>query len=320
MTIKLDLWRGVEVRHLATLAAVAEAGSFRRAAERLGYSQAAVSAQIATLERLLGTRLFDRPRGRGRVSLTAAGRVALEHAEVIVARLTAAQADISAAGALGAVRIGVFQSVGARLLPQLVIRLRLSSGPALEVVEEPSDAQLLELLRRAELDLAFVMLPLPDGPFSAVEILREPFVLLVPTGSPLAKRKQVALADLRGVPLVAGRSCRATAAAEQAARTEVGELEVAFRSDDNETIRALVAAGLGASLVPRLLIDANDQRLVAVEIEDEMPPRRIGLAWHADRGSSAAVSAVIDATRHVTSGLGLGATNPDEQTATSSRR
>jgi DNA-binding transcriptional LysR family regulator len=119
---------------------------------------------------------------------------------------------------------------------------------------------------------------------------------------------------------VAGRSCRATAAAEQAARSQIGELEIAFRSDDNETIRALVAAGLGASLVPQLLIDDSDQRLVAIEVEDDMPPRRIGLAWHADRGPNAAVSTVIDATRQVAAGLGLGANNPDELTATISRR
>jgi len=133
--MEFDRWRGIELRHLATLRAIAAAGSFRRAAERLGYSQAAVSAQMATLERLLGIRLFERPRGRGRVTLTPAGEVALAHAEAIAARLTAAKVDIAAAGAAGALRLGVFQSVGAHLLPELVLRLvsvaarrRTSSG------------------------------------------------------------------------------------------------------------------------------------------------------------------------------------------------
>jgi DNA-binding transcriptional LysR family regulator len=308
MNMKPDQWLGIEVRHLAALGAVAEQGSFRRAAARLGYSQAAVSAQIAALERLLGTRLLDRPRGRGGVTLTSAGRVALAHSEAIVARLTAAQAEIVAAGTAGPLRIGVFQTIGARLLPELVIRLRRQRNAfGLDVVERASDGELLELIALGDLDLGFSMLPLPDGPFQSAEIMREPFVLLTPIASPLAARRSISLDELRGVPLVAGRNCRATATAEHAARAAAGQLQITFRSDDNETIRAHVAAGLGVSLVPRLLVDERDERLVAVAVDDDIPPRRIGLAWHAERSESATLQIVIDLSRQIARELTLDA-------------
>jgi DNA-binding transcriptional LysR family regulator len=203
-------------------------------------------------------------------------------------------------------RVGVFQSVGARLLPELVLRLR-EQAPAftLEVVEESSDGQLLELVARGDLDLAFAMVPLPEGPFATAEILREPFVLLAAASSPLAGRRWVSLSQLGQESVVAGRSCRATAAAEQALRAEVGTLEVAFRSDDNETICALVAAGLGVALVPRLLVDDRDQRLVALEVDGAVPPRRIALAWHAERGRSAAIERVVELSHEIARDLGL---------------
>src|SRR5947208_14695455 len=91
-----DRWLGVELRHLAALQAVAEGGSFGRAAARLGYTQSAVSQQIATLERLVGERLVDRPGGPRPVTITQAGTVLLRHADGIVARLRAAQADLAA--------------------------------------------------------------------------------------------------------------------------------------------------------------------------------------------------------------------------------
>src|ERR687891_1848419 len=110
--MRTDGWLGVELRHLAALQAVAEEGSFGRAAEHLGYTQSAVSQQIQALERIVGERLVERPGGPRPVSLTEAGELLLRHAEAIVARLSAAQADLAAlsAGAAGPLRVGVFQS------------------------------------------------------------------------------------------------------------------------------------------------------------------------------------------------------------------
>ena len=102
-------WLGVEFRHLAALAAIAEEGTFRAAADRLGYVQSSVSQQIAVLERALGTRLIERSRGSHPIALTHAGRVLLEHFEQILRQLAAAWADVQAldAGRAGVVRLGL---------------------------------------------------------------------------------------------------------------------------------------------------------------------------------------------------------------------
>ena len=96
-----DWWAGVELRHLVALDAVAKEGSFRRAAERLGYVQSAISHQIAALESLVGQRLIDRSRGTRPLMLTPAGEVLLAHANLVIAQMRAAQADLSAANGNG---------------------------------------------------------------------------------------------------------------------------------------------------------------------------------------------------------------------------
>src|SRR5690242_19257144 len=117
-----DGWLGVEVRHFAALQALAAEGSFGRAAEHLGYTQPAVSQQIATLERIVGEKLVERPGGPPPISLTEAGALLLRHAESIVARMQAAQADLHAlrSGEVGTLHVGTFQSAGARLLPAVL--------------------------------------------------------------------------------------------------------------------------------------------------------------------------------------------------------
>ncbi|MGH7734347.1 MAG: LysR family transcriptional regulator, partial [Gemmatimonadales bacterium] len=106
-----DARSDLELRHLIALAAVAREGSFSRAAESLGYTQSAVSQQIAQLERVVGQRLIVRPGGPRPVSLTEAGSLLLRHADAIVAQLDAAQADMAALaeGAAGPLRVGILQ-------------------------------------------------------------------------------------------------------------------------------------------------------------------------------------------------------------------
>src|SRR5438034_8755424 len=137
-----DRWLGLDLRHLVALKTIADEGSFGRAAERLGYTQSAVSQQIATLERIVGLRLIDRPGGPRAVSLTEAGRILLRHAEAIHARLLAAKADMAAleAGDAGQLRIGTFQSVGTRILPTLLRRFT-EAHPRVEVVLRESASQ-----------------------------------------------------------------------------------------------------------------------------------------------------------------------------------
>src|SRR2546430_2440153 len=121
-SLQLHDWAGLELRHLIALQAVAEERSFVRAAERLGYTQSAVSHQIAARKARVGQRVVERARGQRRVVLTRAGALRARHADAIVARLRAAQADyaVFSEGAAGILRVGIYQSVGMRILPTLL--------------------------------------------------------------------------------------------------------------------------------------------------------------------------------------------------------
>src|SRR3954463_2479743 len=131
-------WVGLEIRHLQALEAVAREGSFRGAAQRLGYVQSAISHQILALERGVGTTLVPRTPGSRRSALTPAGEAVLEHASAILARVRAAQVDLTAIaeGREAVLRVGSFQNLAALLVTPILPRLRavLSVG-SVEVVE-----------------------------------------------------------------------------------------------------------------------------------------------------------------------------------------
>jgi len=172
-------WLGVEMRHFAALKEVAETGSFSRAASRLGYTQSAISQQVAALERSMGSRLLERPNGTQKVTLTRAGARLLEHAEEIVARMSAAAADLDGLSDEQVVRVGIFQSVAVNLLPRILAELS-GRAPEVEVEldERTVDADLLAAVERGDLDLTFGMLPLANGPFEPVELLHDPYVVV----------------------------------------------------------------------------------------------------------------------------------------------
>jgi DNA-binding transcriptional LysR family regulator len=293
-----DRWLGVELRHLAALAAVARERSFGRAAESLGYTQSAVSQQIAMLERTVGERLVERPGGPRSVSLTQAGELLLRHADAIVARLEAARADMTALseGQAGTLRVGTFQSVGARVLPEL-LRLFQLDWPRVEIQlsESTTDDELLGLVERGALDLTFAMEPLSDGPFESAPLLHDPYVLVVPAEDELAARQSASVADLRDLPLIGNRACRSTGLAESELRIRGVEPTIAFRSDDNGTVQGLVGVGFGAALVPLLTVDQHDERVRILALRPEIPERRIALAWHRDRHRSPSARAFVDA-------------------------
>src|SRR5690242_9477399 len=200
-----DQWLGIELRHLAALEAVAREGSFRRAAASLGYVQSAISQQIASLERAVGQRLVERSRGGGGgVHLTEAGELVLQHADAILARLKAAQADVAALaeGQAGQLRVGITQSVGVRILPELMRRFaRDWPGVRLRPTEAPADLALYEAVERGDVDLSFVELPAPAGPFEMFELTADPYMVVVRRDSTL-DRDDVSLNDLAGVPLI----------------------------------------------------------------------------------------------------------------------
>jgi DNA-binding transcriptional LysR family regulator len=295
---------GVELRHLAALEAVGRTRSFGRAARELGYTQSAVSQQIAQLERNVGQRLVDRPGGPRPVDLTDAGRLLLRHADAIVAQLDAAQADLAAfaEGAAGPLRVGIYQSVGARILPGLIRRFK-QEWPLVEVSvrEEIDAADLLRMLEHGELDLTFADLPLPEGPFESEEVLRDPYVLLVQAGSELAERESAPpLRELGGIPIV---TWRHIGEHENYLRGRVPDLNIVFRSDDNGTLVGLVAEGLGVAVVPQLVVNPRNPAYVALPFGNRIPPRHLAIVWHRDRFRSAATESFVDLAKTLSTEL-----------------
>jgi molybdate transport repressor ModE-like protein len=308
-----DQWLGVEVRHFAALDAVAREGSFGRAADRLGYTQSAVSQQIATLERIVGETLVERPGGPRAVSLTEAGKLLLRHAEAIVARLDAARADIASlrAGETGTLRVGTYQSVGSRVLPA-VMRRFMADWPGIELgLSEPAtDPELYALIESGELDLAFCSPPLPDGPFEALELMSDPYVLLVPSDSSLAERGSASLADLGDHVLIGANTCASASRLEDELRDRGFDIEYGFRSDDNSTVHGLVAAGFGVGLVPLLAVTVGDDRARAIRLLPDVPPRVIAVVWHRDRHRSPAARAFVEIAREVSAEVEQGLMAP----------
>jgi DNA-binding transcriptional LysR family regulator len=311
-----DRLLSLELRHLAALTAIVEEGTFAAAARRLGYTQSAVSQQIAALERILGVRLLERPPGRRPLGLTQEGALVLRHGRAMLARAQAVEADLTAAtnGTAATLRLGTYQSVGVHVLPDLLRRLR-ASHPRLEVRlrESASDIELLELVERGELDLTFCMLPAEEGPFEAVELLADSYVLVVPRGSPLEGRRRVTIREIASLPLIGFRSCRNDHRIEAQLRARGYEPALVLRSDDNSTVQALVAADIGAALMPRLTVDFRDRRTAFIDVGTLLPPRLVGLVWHRDRELSEGARSLIELAGRVCAELE--ATDPRKRAA-----
>jgi DNA-binding transcriptional LysR family regulator len=293
---------GLDLRQLVALEAVARERSFARAAKQLGYTQSAVSQQIAALEKVTGVRVLERPRGRRIVEPTEAGLLLLRHADRIVASLRAAEADLAAlAAGTGSLAVGSFQSVGVSILPELLSRYR-AAWPDVEVtlLESVSGTELLRGVEVGELDLSFAVLPLEEeGPFEIVELMTDPSVLLVPSDSPLADREkpptrhEVAQMSLIGFRHPSGQGVEAHLRARGITSRFV------FRSDESATVQGLVASGFAAAIVPRLTVNLDDKRVRALDLGGLIPPRTIVLVFHRDRYRSPAAEAFQDAAREV---------------------
>jgi molybdate transport repressor ModE-like protein len=282
-----DQWLGVELRHLAALAAIAGEGSFRGAADQLGYVQSSVSQQLAALERVVGARLVERSPGTRPPALTPAGELLLQHAESILAQVKAAKADLDrlGEGQAGEVRVGAFQSVVTRAIPRMLMTFaNRCPGVDVRFGEWATDAPVFDLVADGTLDLGFAQLPLEPGPFACCELVRTPTVLMVAADSQLACRdRPPTLAEIARLPLIGRQTCRMLPRLEEQLKTARGSLDVLFRSDLDDTTQALVGAGLGVALASPLAIDGHDERIALVDLGDRLPPTSVGLFWHRER-------------------------------------
>lgn len=281
------------------LRAVADAGTISKAADVLGYTQSAVSQQIAALERVVGAPVFDRPGGPRPLTLTEAGDVLLSHARNVLAQLGLAEADVRAVvgGERGTLRVGTVQSVGTRVLPDVLRRFHLER-PGVNIVlrESHDDADLLALVAAGELDVTFCETSKLDALWTSSEVLVDPFVLLVPASSPEAALESISMTEVVDLPLIGYRS-GGCSLLQQATFPEGVEPRYVFRSDDNTTIQGCVGAGLGYALVPQLTVDPGDPAVRIVRLHPAPPPRVIALAWSTERRQPAALEAFVACVR-----------------------
>jgi DNA-binding transcriptional LysR family regulator len=297
----VSIVRELEFRHLVALDAVATEGTFGRAAERLGYTQSAISQQIAALERIVGEPVFDRPGGPRPVELTPFGDALLAHGRDLLARLDAVGNDLERfrSGQVGRISIGTFQSVSAAILPRVLGRFRLTHTDVdVHLFETDDDRRLEEQLALGQVDVSFLVGDVADPAiFESRHLLTDPFVLV-------ARAEQfapgpVTVASLRNEPLIGqqNNSCQLTN--EAGLRAAGLEPNYVFRSNDNGTVIAMVRAGMGVAVLPLLCTEPEDPRTVLHPIEPPLPARRISIAWRAGRTVSPAVEAFVELTTEV---------------------
>lgn len=282
----------IGVRHLRAMAAVADEGSFSGAADALGFSQAAISQQIATLERAAGQQLFDRPGGPRAVTLTTAGRMLLPYARTVLDRTDTAERELAdmAAGTGGRLVIGTYQSVSVQLLPELVRDLR-TAAPHLDIhlVERDHNDQLVNDLLDGSVDITFLAGPMTDSRVDLVELGTDPFVVVLPVDSVYARMgtsRKFPTLELVGVPMVGQHPCDCQDSIDDGLRSCGVRGRYVFRSNDNGAVQGMVRAGMGPAVMPLLAVDTHDAGVVVKALDPPLEPRTILLATR--KGSTVA--------------------------------
>lgn len=250
----------------------ARSGSFSTAAENLGYTQSAVSRQIALMERAAGQALFER-QARG-VRATEAGRIVLRHADAVLGGLGAARQELDdlATRPPATLRVGAFSTAMAALVPRAIAATapRLARVP----LREGTSPRLLSAVARGRLDLAVVSETgnLPAG-VEAAPLLDDPLLVAVPPGHILADRVEVAPAELRGERWIAG-STELSSTLLGVWTDATWEPEIAFVARDWFAKLGLVAAGMGITVVPGIAVPVLPPGIALVRIDHPTAVRR----------------------------------------------
>jgi DNA-binding transcriptional LysR family regulator len=292
----------MELRHLRYFLAVAEELNFTRAAQRLGISQPPLTQQMKGLEAELGVALLDR--SAYRIELTDAGRIfAAEAARILGDARSAVQAARRAAtGAIGRVRVGFTESASFNPLVTSTLRRFRSDYPAVEVsLEEHPSTDLFVALRAGALDAAFVRPPLAPERGLTLDLLeKEPLVVAVPSGHPLARRREVELAALAAETFILypravrpGLADTVIAACEAAGFTpKVGQYAPQLSSTIN-----LVAASLGISVVPDSMRCLQAHAVTYLPLSGEPLHALLGIAYRTGEGSAVVHNFIAGAAR-----------------------
>lgn len=298
----------VSPRHLATLEAIVRLGSFGKAADALGYTQSAVSQQVAELERRLGTSVLT----RRPVRPTQAGSALLDAEASIRLALARAESEVAALrdGVTGHLRIGAFVSAANSFVPAALAMLRRTSPGLTVTLAEHETASAYTALLRGELDLALTFdydqtpQPEPAG-LSRTPLLEDPVVVVLPAFHPLAGRPSIDLAEIPVGEWIATPVTNDQRRPVDGLPHTVDEGLLRFRGDDFRTAVHLVAAGLGAALLPSLALTPAAAGVVGIPVAGRPLTRRVYVCRLWTRRTPTAVRRLEECIRHAARDLAV---------------
>jgi LysR family hydrogen peroxide-inducible transcriptional activator len=290
---------------LKYIVAVARAKHFGHAAEACYVAQPTLSVAIKKLEDELGVVLFER--GGAEISVTPLGAQIVAQAERVLEQ-TAAIKELAKQNKdplAGPLRLGVIYTIGPYLLPPLV-KAMIAKVPQMPLIlQENFTVRLLELLRQGELDVAIMALPLPEHGMSLEVLYDEPFVVAMPRSHPWAARQAIAAEDLKSETMLLlgnGHCFRdqvLEVCPEMARFSSPGNgMQRTFEGSSLETIRHMVASGIGLTVLPRASVpdmNTRDGMLVFRPFEDPVPSRRVVIVWRKSFTRKAAIDALCQA-------------------------
>jgi DNA-binding transcriptional LysR family regulator len=298
----------LDLKRLRILREVASRGSFSGAADALHLSQSAVSQQVATLEREVRMSLLERTREGPK--LTNAGRALVGHADAAIARLEEAERELAAIAGLegGELRLASFPSASATLLTEAVSSFHDRHPNVRLAISEAEPEESLPGLRSGELDLALTFdypsVPAPeDRDLERTLILTESMHLALPKADPLAEREVVPLAELADEQWLCGTRPSSCAQAVIRAGRDAGfEPRVGLESDDYHVLQGFIAAGLGFTLVPDLVLPTLRPDLVVRATDPAAPKRRVWATTRARGARSPATEEMVSILSEVGAG------------------
>jgi LysR family transcriptional regulator, hydrogen peroxide-inducible genes activator len=288
----------MNLKDLKYLVALADTGHFGKAAERSFVSQPTLSAQLKKLEEYLGVKLVERqPKN---VQLTEVGkqivvraRRMLDEGDEIVA-LARSNTDPFA----GKLKVALIPTIGPYLLPRVMQKIRKGLPHLGLMLYEYQTESLLKRLRDGEIDLGIMAMPaLADG-VETRDLYEENFTVALPNNHPLASKANIKVQDLKGhtLLLLEDGHCLRDQALEVCSRVDVKEAED-FRATSLETLRQMVVAGLGITLLPEMAVESpfgSQRGLTVKQFAKPAPSRTVGAVWRKTTTRGAAISAVCD--------------------------
>ncbi|MCS4504916.1 Hydrogen peroxide-inducible genes activator [wastewater metagenome] len=290
----------INFRDLRYLVAVADHRHFGRAAAACYVSQPTLSTQIKKLEQYLGVQLVERTNKQ--VMLTPIGKMIAERARHVLNEVSDIVDSARAAGdpMVGDLRLGLIPTIGPYLLPHLIPALRSTYPNLRPLLYEQQTADLLERLRRGELDAAVMAVPVPGEGLLHASLFHEPFYLAMPHDHPLARKPEVSLGDIESehILLLEEGHCLRDQALDVCNMVGARE-DAGFRATSMETLRQMVAAGAGITLLPALAAKAavgqpDSNAVVLRSFVDARPTREMALYWRKGSAREPTIRAIAE--------------------------